>query len=181
MSVDIFLLPEQKENINKNKTTFIKNFSKIKKEYDFNLLTSFIEKNEVRTYIKNNPNENEFFTKVIQLTKLENLFPDFKLLQDFLRKVFKYSLNEKDGCDVFFSLKSSIGANHVDKEDVFIIGLNGVTIYKTFGEDIQYYQIHKGDLIYIPRGLPHKVIGLSPRVILSVGFFGNQQTTDKQL
>ena len=178
MPLNISLNPKEKENIDKNKITFVKDFCKIETKYDFNLLTSFIEECEVPVLIKNN---NEFLKTVVQLRNLQDRFPDFKFIQSFLYQVFNYCLDKRDGCDIFFSLKSSAGISHVDEEDVFIIGLNGIIVYKTFGKNTDYFEIHKGDLIYIPKGVPHKVIGLSPRIILSVGFHGNRQITNKEL
>ena len=33
------------------------------------------------------------------------------------------------------------------------------------------YEINKGDMIFIPRNIYHKVVGITPRIIASVGFF----------
>ena len=46
--------------------------------------------------------------------------------------------------------------------------------YKVFNDKIIDYKISKGDLIYIPRGIKHKVIGISPRISISVGFFSEK-------
>ena len=169
--MEVDLLPEYVEDIKKNKVTLVKNFSKIEKEYDFNLLMSLFEKTDVPVTTKNN-GADDFFKTVFQIKKLENTFEDFKFVQGFLKQVFKYLPHNEDSCDIFFSFKSGSGLSHVDEEDVFIIGLNGVAVYKIFGEKTDYHEIHKGDLIYIPKGIRHKVIGLSPRITLSVGFFG---------
>tara|TARA_R110000737_G_scaffold302390_1_gene309492 strand:- start:13 stop:540 length:528 start_codon:yes stop_codon:yes gene_type:complete len=175
MTVKIDLLPEYVENIKNNKVTFIKNFSTIENKYDFNWLVSFFEKLDIPVLFKNN--ENNFFNKIFQIRKLENIFKDFKFLQSFLQQVFKYVPNNQEGCDscdIFFSFKSTSGTGHTDQEDVFIIGLEGLVTYKTFGEDTNYYEIQKGDLIYIPKGVHHKVISLSPRITLSIGFYGKK-------
>ncbi len=168
MSVKIALLPEQLENIKKNKITIVKKFSKIEQIFDFNLLISFIEKCDLPVVIQN---KNNLFENSFQIKKVEAMFSDFKFFQNYLKQVASYPDHEKNGCDIFFSFKSCSGFTHVDPEDVFIIGLHGKTLYKTFGESIEFHEINKGDLIFIPNGIPHKVISLSPRIILSVGFF----------
>ena len=169
MGLQIDLLPDFVKKIKDSKTTFVKKFTTFEKIYDFNSLLDYIEKNDPHINPKNN---GDFFKAVFQLKQLENQFDDFKFYQNFLREVFKYKVHEKDGCDVFFSFKSGSGNSHIDEEDVFIIGLNGKTLYKVFEDTTKYYEIDKGDMIFIPKGTPHKVISLSSRIILSVGFFG---------
>lgn len=170
MTVKINLLPEYVESIKNNKVTFVKNFSKIENRYDFNLLISFFERIDTPILVKSV--EDSFFKQVFQIRDLESTFKDFKFFKSFLQQVFKYLPDDRDGCDIFFSFKSTAGSSHMDPEDVFIVGLEGVVTYKTFEEKTNYYEIHKGDLIYIPKGVQHKVIGMSPRITLSVGFNG---------
>jgi len=67
-----------------------------------------------------------------------------------------------------------VGTPHVDIEDVFIIGLKGTTIYRVFDIENKDYTIEKGDMIFIPRGIKHKVIGLNPRIVASIGYFGKR-------
>ena len=172
MTVKINLLPEYAESIKNNKVTLVKNFSKIENKYDFNLLISIFER--IDTPIVFIGPEDSFFKKIFCIRNVESTFKDFKFFKSFLQQVFKYLPDNRDGCDIFFSFKSTAGLSHVDIEDVFIVGLEGVITYKTFGEKTNYYEIHKGDLIYIPKGVQHKVIGMSPRITLSVGFFGNK-------
>lgn len=76
---------------------------------------------------------------------------------------------------MLLSFVSQAGLTHADKEDVFIIGLNGSAIYKTFEKENKYYEINKGDLIFIPKGLKHKVIAMTPRTVISAGFHGKRQ------
>ena len=103
-----------------------------------------------------------------------NLLKEFKVLFDFLNKTFKYKHHEQNNIDLFLSFVSQAGIPHTDEEDVFIIGLNGNIIYKVFNSKIIDYKISKGDLIYIPRGVKHKVIGISPRIVMSIGFFSER-------
>ena len=74
----------------------------------------------------------------------------------------------------FFSFVSQVGNSHVDREDVFIIGLKGEVIYRVFGVEDKDYYLKKGDMIFIPKGIKHKVIGLSSRIVASIGFYGKR-------
>ena len=172
MPVKVQVPPENVETIKNNKVTFVKNFSDIEDKYDFNFLVSLIE--SVGTPVDFKDNDNSFFKKVFQIKKLKGYVKDFNFIQDFLQKFFKYYPDDRDNCDIFFSFQSTSGLSHLDIEDVFIVGLEGEVMNKTFGEVLNYYTIHKGDMIYIPKGVQHKVIGLSPRVTLSVGFYGRK-------
>ncbi len=91
---------------------------------------------------------------------------------DFLSKLFKYERDARDEVDLFFSFVSQVGNSHIDEEDVFILGLKGKTIYRVFGNVDKDYMIEKGDIIFIPRGIKHKVIGLTSRIVASIGFYG---------
>ena len=77
--------------------------------------------------------------------------------------------------DLFFSLVSQIGNSHVDIEDVFIIGLKGEIIYRIFDFENKDYSIKKGDMIFIPKSIKHKAIGINPRIIVSIGFYGERK------
>ena len=54
------------------------------------------------------------------------------------------------------------------------MGLKGKVIYKIFDTDVTEYIIEKGDMIFIPRGIKHKVIGITPRIVAAAGFFGTR-------
>ena len=169
MSIEINLLPEYKKSILENKVTLVKNFSKISTEYDFNSLVNFIENYDPKILQKTN---GDVFQSCFSIPRLQGHFHDFSYFQNFLREVFNYTKQDMDGCDIFFSLKSGAGECHSDEEDVFLIGLNGTTNYKTIGKEINNYKINKGDLLFIPRGILHKVIPLSSRIVLSIAFWG---------
>lgn len=172
MSLKIHITPENVETIKNNKVTFVENFTTIDDKYDFNFLFSLLESISIPIDFKGN--DESFFKKVFQIKKLKGYVPGFNFIQDFLKQVFKFYPDDRDNCDIFFSFQSTSGNSHLDIEDVFIVGLEGQVMYKIFGEVSNYYTIKKGDMIYIPKGIQHKVIGLSPRITLSVGFYGRK-------
>ena len=169
MSIEISLSKEDKQNIFENKVTYVKNFAKILNAYNFDSLIKFIDNYDPKIFHKSADN---FFKSPLMIPQVQNQFENFKYFEDVLRKIFNYSLEKGDGVDLYFSFKSGSGETHVDEEDVFLIGLNGLTNYKVFEDNPNYYQIEKGDLLYIPKGFPHKVIALSSRIVLSIGFWG---------
>ena len=160
------------KNIQKNKVTLVKNFASLTREYDFNLLSNLMEENECRISQKSNIGN---LKDVFQIHNVSNVLEEFKILYDFLSKFFKYERDLKDDLDLFFSFVSQVGSCHIDIEDVFIIGLKGVTIYRIFDSENKNFYIKKGDMIFIPKGIKHKVISLNPRIVASVGFYGKRK------
>jgi len=160
------------DSIKQYKVTFIKNFASLTRQYDFNLLSELMEENDCLINTKYDHVSN--LKNVFQMHKVSNFLQEFKTFFDFLSKLFKYKKDANDEVDLFFSLVSQVGNSHFDKEDVFIIGLKGTTIYRVFDKEKKDYTIEKGDMIFIPRGIKHKVIGLNPRIIASVGFYGKR-------
>tara|TARA_Y100001954_G_scaffold52052_1_gene55362 strand:- start:1836 stop:2354 length:519 start_codon:yes stop_codon:yes gene_type:complete len=167
----MLLQKEHLESINKEKVTYIKDFTQLNRIYDFNLISSLMEENNLTILSKTNVSN---LKNVFQMCKVSNCLKEFTTFFDFLSKLFKYERDPKDEIDLFFSLTTQIGDTHVDTEDVFIIGLTGKTIYRFYEEINTDYCINKGDMIFIPKNIKHKAIGLTPRIIASIGFFGKK-------
>ena len=164
------------EGIRKNETTLVKNFIVLPKKYDFNYISDLLEENHLPVGHKEiGPNIN--FLNICQLFNVHTFDTHFLILKDFLSKLFQYKEHPKDGADLFFSVTTSTGQPHIDKEDIFLIGLHGSTIYRVYGD--RDYTIEPGDFLFIPRDLKHRAIGLTPRVILSIGFFGDRNMGPK--
>jgi cupin superfamily acireductone dioxygenase involved in methionine salvage len=160
------------KDIQENKVTLVKNFASLTREYDFNLLSNLMEENECIISQKSNVGN---LKDVFQIHKISNCLKEFKTFFDFLTKLFKYERDLRDEVDLFFSLVSQVGNSHVDIEDVFIIGLKGKVIYRVFDFEDKDYSIEQGDMIFIPKGIKHKVIGINPRIIVSIGFYGKRK------
>tara|TARA_R100000908_G_scaffold56802_2_gene32386 strand:- start:2619 stop:3134 length:516 start_codon:yes stop_codon:yes gene_type:complete len=158
-------------SIKENKLTFVKNFVSLERKYDFNLLSKLMEENIIEIFPKSVIGH---LKDVFHMGKVIDCLPEFKTFFDFLSKLLKYERDERDNVDIFFSFVSQAGNPHVDVEDVFILGLKGKTIYRIFNNETKDYLIEEGDLIFIPRGVNHKVIGTTPRIIASIGFYGKR-------
>ena len=162
---------EQVESIRNREVTHVKNFASLEREYDFNLLSRLMEENDLTVGEKTSKG---ILKDVFQIYNVSNTLQEFKTFFDFLGKFFKYEKDPKDEVDLFFSFVSQVGRPHLDTEDIFIIGLKGTTIYRVFDNEDKDYYIEKGDMIFIPKGKMHKVIGMTPRIIMSVGFYGRR-------
>jgi cupin superfamily acireductone dioxygenase involved in methionine salvage len=162
---------DQVNLIKENKVFYIKNFASLEREYDFNLISLLLEEHDLKVGSKSNIGN---LKDIFQIYKVSNCLKEFKTFFDFLSKLFKYKRDSKDEVDLFFSLTSQIGSPHLDEEDVFILGLKGKTIYRIYGVENKDYEINKGDLIFIPKNIKHKVMAINPRIIASIGFYGKR-------
>ena len=155
------------KNISSKKITFIKNF--ITNElYDMNKLTTFIDNYSLKVFSL--AEHEEFYKQILQIRKINYFDSEAAVIQDFLQKTFKYKHHDENGVDIFFSLVANTGSSHVDREDVFLLGSYGKTTYRIIPDAIDY-QITKGDLLYIPKGVTHISFSNTPRAVISIGFF----------
>ena len=159
------------ELIKNNKICLIKNFVSLDKKYDFNFISDLLEKNQLKEVNKTFVGD---LKDVFQIKSVSNTVDELKVFFDFLSKLFNYERDSKDEVDLFFSIVSQVGDAHVDTEDVFILGLSGLVLYRIYEEQNKDYYLEKGDMIFIPKGLKHKVIGINPRIIASIGFYGKR-------
>jgi mannose-6-phosphate isomerase-like protein (cupin superfamily) len=157
------------KQIKNRKITYVKKFTQNLNNYNFDILASLID-----NYSLNVLNKNSFvFSDTWQVGRVHTAHTDFFVLLDFFYKIFKYTPEVRDGVDLFFSFVTNTGASHVDEEDIFLVGMLGKTLYRITdsGKD---YILEPGDLLYVPRGIRHKSMSLTPRIIASVGFLGGK-------
>lgn len=167
------LLKENQINlIKEKKVTFVKGFINNTKTYDFNTISDLAEENKLESLFVGDKAPYRILESIFHIKGVRLFFSELNIVFDFLLKTFKYPYHPKDDVDLFFSFITQVGSSHTDGEDVFIIGLMGTTIYRMYDKEISDYTIEKGDLIFIPHGLKHKVIGMSPRIIASLGYHG---------
>jgi hypothetical protein len=152
------------------KPTFIKNFTSLDEEYDFNFMIKFLNDNSIAMHNKGNSTAYHVIWQARRTHEYNTFFFTFL---DFFKKIFKYTTDLNDGVDLFFSFVTLTGNPHKDDEDVFLIGLQGKTMYQDITTDKSYI-IEKGDLLFFPKQRAHRAISLTPRIVLSVGFFGGK-------
>ena len=167
----MLLNKDQVDLIKQNKICVVKNFVSLNNIYDANFISNLLEENSLKVAQKTFSGN---LTDVFQIFKVSDARKEFKTFFDFLSKLFRYERDPRDEVDLFFSLVSQVGISHVDVEDVFIIGLKGKVIYRIFNVENKDYSIEKGDMIFIPKGIKHKVLAINPRIVASIGFYGNR-------
>jgi len=166
----MLLKPNHIKSILEKKPTFIEGFTILQEKYDFNFLINLIDSNSITVFNKKPPG----FETIWQAKNTHSHNKEFYVFFDFFKKTFKYVQDMKDGVDIFFSFTAQIGLAHKDEEDVFLLGLEGSTLYRDT-DTKKDYAINKGDLLFFPKQRQHKSISLTPRIILSVGFFGGKE------
>jgi ribosomal protein L16 Arg81 hydroxylase len=149
--------------------TLKKKFFNFVKEFDFNSLINLLDTNDIEsTFACANVHNNyvlESPFKILNAQK-DKYFNDLFI---YLNKEFN-TKNLKSDIYLFFSFTSGgKGLAHSDVEDVHIVGLHGKTMYIVENKE---HLVEKGDLLIIPKGVAHRAIGLSPRIILSFGIYG---------
>mgnify|MGYP003138032576 FL=1 len=158
------------KRIKNKKVTYVKKFTQNLNNYNFDILASLIDDYSLTVVNKSNLVN---FNATWQVKDVHKTNADFFVFLDFLYKIFKYTPETRDGVDLFFSFVTNTGMSHIDTEDVFLIGMHGKTIYRMTdtGKD---YLLEHGDFLHIPKGIRHKSISSTPRIIASVGFFGGK-------
>ena len=161
------------ESIKNREVTFVKNFIQLKTNYDFNFISKLLEENDnLQSHYRPTNDMSPVLYKNFQIEQVGNFTLEFHSVFNYFKKIIKYDNHPRDNVDLFFSFVPSAGNTHVDQEDVYILGLYGKTMYKMYGENKKDYIINEGDLIFIPRGNKHRSVALSPRIIASIGFYG---------
>ena len=139
-----------------------------KKTFDFNELANLLDRNGFQSeYTSDNVNQKYILECPIKIKNVETDF-FFNQLYYFLNQEYNKK-NLKSNVFLFFSFTGGgKSLAHQDLEDVIIIGLYGKTLYIIENKE---YLIEEGDLILIPKGVVHRAIGLTPRIILSFGMY----------
>ncbi len=71
-------------------------------------------------------------------------------------------------------IKKGLTYNHVDQEDVLLIGTFGKVIYNIYSEELGKFNsitLEEGDLLIVPKNTEHSAIPLCPRIVISVGIY----------
>ena len=155
-----------------DKIIFEKKFINFVKEFDFNELAKVLDRNELENEFTNFLNPSRVLETPIKIINIEKDF-FFKDLHIFLNTKFNKN-NLKNNIYLFFSFTAGgKGPLHKDIEDVHLIGLYGKTLYIINNKN---FILEKGDLLVIPKEVAHRAIGLEPRIVLSFGIYGKDNS-----
>ena len=144
-----------------------KNFLQFKKELDFNKLSKLMAENNFQGRIMSTHPENYLLDSIFQIRNIQDeVF--FTEMFNQMNNMFNKD-NRRTTLDLFFSFaRGARGDNHKDQESVNILGAYGRTMYFINNKEIV---LEKGDRLFINKGVEHRAIGLTPRIILSFGIF----------
>jgi hypothetical protein len=145
-----------------------KNFLNLEKTFDLNDLAQLIDSG---SYQIKNTDEKKFKDTFYLEGSFKLIGAENSNYFSKLKKTLDEELNKSKKMSnlyLFFSFKSYAASNHVDHEDVNIIGLYGKTMYIIDNKNLI---VEKGDLLSIKKGTMHRSIALGPRIILSHGVY----------
>ena len=159
--------------IKDRKLTHVENFLEVTKNYDFNWLSQLMDENQLYSNCFNKPLLQPSLSDTWQVLAVSKHDDFIAMFHDFVFKLGSYPFHERDRMDLFLSFETSIGPTHRDKEDVFILGLYGKTMYRVWKNNtVTEVLINRGDMIYIPSGVLHRSISITPRIIASLSLWG---------
>ena len=121
-------------------------------------------------YVENIKNNKVTFIK--NFSTIENKY-DFNWLVSFFEKL-DIPVLFKNNENSFFNKIFQIRKLENIFEDFKFLQSFLQQVFKYVPNNQEGCEIQKGDLIYIPKGVHHKVISLSPRITLSIGFYGKK-------
>ena len=92
-------------------------------------------------------------------------------IQSLVESLAKLDPNVECSAHIYMHLASTSDGfgSHTDTSDVWFWQVIGSTSWSVIGDRIYRYILNPGDLIYIPRGMPHDVKSITPRVGISFG------------
>lgn len=144
-----------------------KNHFNFKKKFDFNELINLIDRNNFKTFLNGNWQQEYIFDNAINIRNVET--------DDFCKDIFIYLnkklnlKNKKSDLHLFVNFTSGgKSIAHRDPYVVYIIGLHGTTLYKNNKEE---YYVNEGDVLEIKKGEEHRAIAMTPRIIASYSFY----------
>ena len=71
-------------------------------------------------------------------------------------------------------IKKGLTCNHIDQEDVLLIGAFGKVVYNIYTPELGKFDsitLEHGDLLVVPKNVEHSATPLSPRIVISLGIY----------
>jgi len=142
-------------------------FIKFKKELDFNRLSILMADNNFNSNVMSKYKDGYVLDSVFQIKDIQDE-PFFNQVYNQMNHMFNKK-NQRTTLDLFFSyMRGARGDAHSDQEAVHIMAAYGKTLYCIDNKEII---LERGDRLFINKGVKHRAIGLSPRIILSFGVY----------
>ena len=148
-----------------DKVQYFPKFCNFETSLDFNTFAFLSDKLEESVYIE-------------QHGKLKiELFEKTSLGKEVIKELINcFDLaNKKIDLHLYGSIiKKGLTYNHVDQEDVLLIGAFGKVVYNIYSTELGKFNsitLEQGDLLVVPRNIEHSAIPLCPRIVISVGIY----------
>lgn len=152
-----------------NTLLYVPKFIDIQNKIDINTIADILNTTEAPNHLKTvlPINKDDVFSHTYQIKNVEQypiIFPLHEIIKNNLPQFFV------DRTDLFFSMKKSLGPNHIDPENSLIVAVLNNTIYHFPGEGSTVL-MEPGDLLLVPTGKTHFASSYQARIILSWGLY----------
>lgn len=96
----------------------------------------------------------------------------YKNLEEYINKLKTFQDYNFQGsfCAISITVNEPTTGIHHDPVDVFYLQCIGDVKWKIYKDQEQEYTLSPGDVIYVPSGVTHEVVSLSPRASISFMF-----------
>ena len=133
--------------------------------FDFNQLTDLISTDNFKSRVSGNHLHEFILQASYQILGTQSTVYFKNIIEKMIKEYYLYGV--PIDVDLFAGFTQSAASTiHNDPYDVLIYGLYGDTMYIV---DKKQHIVRAGDIIRINEGEVHQGIGLSPRIILSLG------------
>ena len=133
--------------------------------FDFNQLTELLSSHNFKSRVSGNHLHEFILQASYQILGTHNNVYFKNIIEKMIKQYYLYGVPLD--VDLFAGFTQGAASTiHDDPYDVLIYGLYGDTMYIV---DKKQYLVKAGDIIKINEGEVHQGIGLSPRIILSLG------------
>ena len=133
--------------------------------FDFNQLTELLSSHNFKSRVSGNHLHEYILQASYQILGTHSNVYFKNIIEKMIKQYYLYGV--PIDVDLFAGFTQSAASTiHDDPYDVLIYGLYGDTMYIV---DKKQYLVKAGDIIRINEGEVHQGIGLSPRIILSLG------------
>lgn len=148
-----------------DKVQYFPKFCTFKNYLDFNTFAFLSDKLEESVFIE-------------QHGKLKiELFEKTFLGQEIIKELSSCFNLENKQVDLHLygsMIKKGLTYNHLDQEDVLLIGAFGKVIYNIYSENLGKFDsitLEEGDMLIVPKNTEHSAIPLCPRIVISAGVY----------
>jgi len=148
-----------------DKVQYFPKFCNFVSSLDFNTFAFLSDKLEQSVFIEQHGK--------LKIELFEKTFTGQEIIKE-LSSCFNLE-NKKVDLHLYGSMiKKGLTYNHLDQEDVLLIGAFGKVIYNIYSEELGRFDsitLEEGDMLIVPKNTEHSAIPLCPRIVISAGVY----------